>query len=350
MIRNPVANLSFRHHIVPLEIYAAAPFGEDTMSRRFLKMEVTSSLFILALVISLASCHQKTEAPSAKVFGTPEEAGDAVLASAKSGNQDELIAIFGPDSKGLLTSGDPVQDKNTVQAFIAAYTVMHRWRKMKDGSQTLMIGSDNFPLAIPLKKNAAGQWFFDTAAGKDEMLNRRIGRNELAVINVCKGLVYAEAEYHRALRDGSTTPQYALKFLSDPGRQNGLYWKSENGQPESPLGPAVTLATTQGYSAAGANGPIPFHGYFFRMLTGQTDKAPGGARDYIVDGKMVKGYAFVAYPAEYGNSGITTFITNQDGLLLQRDLGPDTAKIATAMTKYDPDNNWDPIPEPGGLQ
>ena len=174
---------------------------------------------------------------------------------------------------------------------------MHRWRTMKDGSQTLLIGSDNFPLAIPLKKNATGQWFFDTAAGKDEMLNRRIGRNELAVINVCRGLVYAQADYHRALRDGSTTPQYALKFLSDPGRQNGLYWKSENGQPESPLGPAVTLATAQGYSAAGGNGPIPFHGYFFHMLTAQTDKAPGGAKDYIVDGKMVKGFAFVAYPA-----------------------------------------------------
>jgi Protein of unknown function (DUF2950) len=315
------------------------------MSRRFLRMQVTSSLFILALVISLASCHQKTEAPSVKAFATPEEAGDAVLASAKSGNQDDLIAIFGPDSKELLTSGDPVQDKNTVQAFIAAYTVMHRWRKMKDGSETLMIGSDNFPLAIPLKKNAAGQWFFDTAAGKDEMLNRRIGRNELAVINVCQGLVYAQAEYHRVLRNGSTTPQYAIKFLSDPGKQNGLYWKSENGQPESPLGPAVTQAAAQGYTADG-KGQTPFHGYFFRMLTGQTDKAPGGAKDYIVDGKMVKGYAFVAYPAVYGNSGIMTFITNQDGLLLQKDLGADTAKTVTAMTKYDPDTGWDPIPEP----
>jgi hypothetical protein len=315
------------------------------MSRKLLRMEVTSSLFILALVISLASCHQKTEAPSVKAFATPEEAGDAVLASAKSGNQDDLIAIFGPESKELLTSGDPVQDKNTVQAFIAAYTVMHRWRKMKDGGETLFIGSDNFPMAIPLKKNAAGQWFFDTAAGKDEMLNRRIGRNELAVINVCKGLVYAEAEYHRALRDGATTPQYAVKFLSDPGRQNGLYWKSENGQPESPLGPAVTQAAAQGYTADG-KGQTPFHGYFFRMLTGQTDKAPGGAKDYIVDGKMVKGYAFVAFPAVYGNSGIMTFITNQDGLLLQKDLGADTAKTATAMTKYDPDTGWDPIPEP----
>lgn len=313
------------------------------MSCKFLRVDVASRLLILALAIPLASCHQKTETPSAKVFATPDQAGDALLAAAKSGNEDDLIAIFGPDSKELLHSGDAVQDKNTAQVFIAAYTVMHRWRKMKDGSQTLMIGSDNFPVAIPLKKNAGGQWYFDTAAGKDEMLNRRIGRNELSVIDVCQGLVYAQAEYHRQLRDGSTTPQYALKFISDPGRQNGLYWKSDNGQPESPLGPAVSLAATQGYTP-GSSGPTPFHGYYFRILTGQSDKAPGGAMDYIVDGKMVKGFAFVAYPAEYGNSGIMTFITNQDGLLLQKDLGADTAKIATAMTKYDPDKGWDPIP------
>ena len=317
------------------------------MSSKFLRMEVASSLFILGLVIVLTACQQKTEAPTAKAFATPEEAGDALLVAAKTGSQDDIVGIFGPDSKDLLSSGDPVQDKNTVQAFIAAYTVMHRWRKMKDGSETLYIGSDNFPMAIPLKKNATGQWYFDTAAGKDEMLNRRIGRDELAVINTCKGLVFAQADYHRQLRDGATTPQYALKFISDPGRQNGLYWKSENGQPESPLGPAVTQAAGQGYTAGG-NGPTPFHGYYFRMLTGQSDKAPGGAKDYIVDGKMVKGYAFVAYPAVYGNSGIMTFITNQDGLLLQKDLGSDTAKIAANMSRYDPDNSWDPVSEPGG--
>jgi Protein of unknown function (DUF2950) len=313
------------------------------MSRKLFKFETAGQLVLLALVIPLASCHQKAETPSVKVFATPDEAGDALLAAAKAGNEDDLTAIFGPDSKELLHSGDAVQDKNTAKVFIAAYTLMHRWRKMKDGSQTLTIGSDNFPMAIPLKKNGSGQWYFDTAAGKDEMLNRRIGRNELLVIDVCQGLVYAQADYHRQLRDGSTTPQYALKFISDPGRQNGLYWKSDNGQPESPLGPAVTVAASQGYTGGG-NGPTPFHGYYFRMLTGQSDKAPGGAKDYIVDGKMVKGFAFVAYPAEYGNSGIMTFITNQDGLLLQKDLGQDTAKIATAMTTYDPDKGWDPVP------
>lgn len=314
------------------------------MSGKFLRNEIAGSLLMLSLVF-LASCHQKTEAPSAREFATPDEAGDALLATARSGSQDDIAAIFGPNSKELLDSGDPVQDKNTLQAFIASYTTMHRWRKMQDGSETLLIGSDNFPIAIPLKKNAGGKWYFDTVAGKDEMLNRRIGRNELAAISVCRALVYAQAEYHRQLHDGATAPQYALKFISDPGRQNGLYWKPENGQPESPLGPAFSEAAAEGYSADG-KGQTPFHGYLFRVLTGQSDKAPGGAKDYLVDGKLIKGFAFVAYPANYGASGIMTFITNQDGLLLQKDLGSDTAKAASSITRYDPDFGWNPVTEP----
>jgi len=315
------------------------------MSGKLLRLEIAGSLLILSLVFPLASCRQKTEAPSAREFATPDEAGDALLAAAKAGSQDDIAAIFGPNSKDLLDSGDPVQDKNTLQAFITSYTTMHRWRKMQDGSETLLIGSDNFPIAIPLKKNAGGKWYFDTVAGKDEMLNRRIGRNELAAISVCRALVYAQAEYHQQSHDGSTTPQYALKFISDSGKQNGLYWKPENGQPESPLGPAFSEAAAEGYSADG-KGHTPFHGYLFRVLTGQSDKAPGGAKDYLVDGKMIKGFAFVAYPANYGASGIMTFITNQDGLLLQKDLGPDTAKVASSMTRYDPDSGWDPVTEP----
>jgi hypothetical protein len=315
------------------------------MSRKLLKFEVASRLVVLALVIPLASCHKTETASGPKAFATPEEAGDAVLASAKSGNQDEIMALFGPDVKQILFSGDPVQDKNGLQTFTAGYSAMHRWRKMKDGSQTLLIGADNFPFPIPLKKNGSGQWFFDTAAGKDEILNRRIGRNELAVINVCNALVEAQAQYHSQPHDGAAKGQFALKFISDPGKQNGLYWKPENGQPESPLGPQVTQAAAEGYSQ-NASGPTPFHGYYFKILTAQSPKAPGGAKDYVVAGKMVGGFAFVAYPAVYGDSGIMSFIVNQDGLLLQRDLGPDTAKIATAMNKYDPDNGWDPIPEP----
>ena len=304
----------------------------------------TVRLLLLSLALSLAACN-KSEKPSLRVFATPEDAGNALLAVAKSGDRDAITAIFGPDSKQLLSSGDAVEDKSAVAAFVEKYQAMHRWRRLEDGSEILVVGADNFPFAIPLKKDAGGKWFFDTAAGREEVLNRRIGRNELATIEVCQAVAQAEGEYFSRLHDGATTKQYALKFISDPGKQNGLYWKSDNGQPESPLGPAVTQAAAQGYTPGG-NGPTPFHGYYFRMLTGQSDKAPGGAKDYIVDGKMVKGFAFVAYPAKYGDSGIMTFITNQDGLLLQKDLGPDTAKIASAMTKYDPDNGWNPIPEP----
>jgi hypothetical protein len=315
------------------------------MSRKLLNFDIASRLVLLTLAIPLASCHKAETASTPKAFATPGAAGEAVQASAKSGNQDELIAIFGPDAKQLLYSGDPVQDKNALQSFTAGYGVMHRWRKMKDGSQTLLVGADNFPFPIPLKKNSSGQWVFDTAAGKNEVLNRRIGRNELAVIDVCNALVDAEGQYYSQPHEGVAKGEFALKFISDPGKQNGLYWKSDDGQPESPLGPQVTQAAAEGYSK-NANGPTPFHGYLFKILTGQSAKAPGGAKDYVVNGKMVGGFAFVAYQASYGDSGIMTFITNQDGLLLQKDLGANTAQVASAMTIYDPDTGWDPIPEP----
>ena len=247
------------------------------------------------------------------------------IAAAKSGDQDALLAIFGPDSKEMISSGDPVQDKNAVDAFVAGYGVMHRWRKMPDGAQILLVGADNFPFPIPLKKNADGKWFFDTAAGKEEILNRRIGRNELAIIDVCGAVADAEAEYFAQPHDGGKTKQFAVKFISDPGKQNGLYWKSADGQPASPLGPLVAFATCEGYSAK-PEAHTAFHGYYFHMLKGQTDKAPGGAKDYVVDGKMTGGFAFVAYPAEYGNSGVMTFMMNQDGVLLQKDLGKNTTE------------------------
>jgi hypothetical protein len=235
-----------------------------------------------------------------------------------------------------------VQDKNIGNAFAAGYDVMHRWRRMPDGGQILLVGADNFPFPIPLKKNDGGQWFFDTAAGKDEILNRRIGRNELAIIEVCEAVADAEAEYFSGVHDGETTKQYALKFISDPGKQNGLYWKSPEGQPESPLGPLAAFATSEGYTAK-PEGHTPFHGYYFRMLKGQGKNAPGGAKDYVVDGKMVGGFAFVAYPAEYGNSGVMTFMINQDGVVLQKDLGKTTTETATAMTEFDPDSSWSPV-------
>ena len=318
------------------------------MSLKHRRIAFTVRLLLLASILPLAACKksESTEKPSISVFASPDDAGNALLAAAKSGDQNTLMAIFGPDSKELISSGDSVQDKNAVNAFVARYGVMHRWRNMPDGAQILLVGADNFPFPIPLKKNGDGKWFFDTPAGKDEVLNRRIGRNELAVIDVCNAVADAEAEYYAQPHDGEKPKQFAVKFISDPGKQNGLYWKAAEGQPSSPLGPLAANATAEGYGAnPKPEGHNAFHGYYFRMLKGQSDKAPGGAKDYVVDGKMTGGFAFVAYPAEYGNSGVMTFMMNQDGVLLQKDLGKNTTETATAMTLFDPDSSWTIVEE-----
>lgn len=299
-------------------------------------------MLMLAFLLSVVSCSKpasKSDQASLKTFATPDEGASALIVAAQSGDQSSVSAIFGPDSKELISSGDAVEDQRAVSAFTSAYRTMHRWRNMPDGSQVLVVGADNFPFAIPLKKNAAGQWFFDTATGKQEVLNRRIGRNELATIQVCEGVANAQDQYFSQLHDGSAPKQYAMKFISDPGTKNGLYWQSAAGQPESPLGPLVSYATAEGYTVK-PDAHAPFHGYYYRMLMGQSDRAPGGAKNYVVDGKMTGGFAFVAYPAEYGNSGVMTFIMNQSGLLLQKDLGANTTETATAMTQFDPGAGW----------
>jgi hypothetical protein len=312
------------------------------MSRASRGIFVTTRFLLLALSMMLSACGKSPAVPAVKVFASPEDAGKSLVEAAKSGDQNAVLAIFGPESKRIVFSGDAVQDKSTVEAFVTAYGVMHRWRKMPDQAQFLLIGADNFPFPIPLRKNAEGQWFFDTVAGKDEILSRRIGRNELAVIEVCGALADAQGEYFSQARDGEKTQQFAPKFISDTGRQNGLYWDSAEGQPRSPLGPLAAFATTEGYSVK-PNSHLPFHGYYFHMLNRQGSHAQGGAKEYVVDAKMVGGFAFVAYPAEYGNSGVMTFIINQDGVLLQKDLGKTTTEIATAMTAFDPEAGWSQV-------
>ena len=301
---------------------------------------IMSRLLLLEILVLFVGCN-KAAKPSYQMFASPDDAGNGLLNAAKSGDANTIIAVFGPDSKDIILSGDPVQDKNTDDKFLAAYNVMHRWRKMPDESQVLLIGAENFPFPIPLKKNAGGQWYFDVAEGREEILARRIGRNELAVMDVCMALADAQAQYYsQRLGDGSTQ-QYAVKFISDTGKQNGLYWDLPEGQPKSPLGPLAAFATNEGYSLK-PDSHVPFHGYFFHMLTKQGSHAPGGAKDYVVNGKMTGGFAFVAYPAEYRNSGVMTFIINQDGVLLQKDLGSATTQTAAAMTDFDPDPSWSP--------
>ena len=305
------------------------------------RIAFTTRLLLLAFVVPLAACKksENPEKPSITMFASPDDASNALLAAAKSGDENAVLAIFGPDSKEVIHSGDSVQDKNAANAFVAGYGVMHRWRTLADGAQILLVGADNFPFPIPLRKNGDGKWFFDTAAGKEEVLNRRIGRNELAIIEVCDAVTEAQAEYYVQPHDGEKANLFAAKFISDPGKQNGLYWKTAEGQPPSPLGPMAASATAEGYTKK-QEGQTPFHGYYFRMLKGQSDKAPAGAKDYVVNGKATGGFAFVAYPAEYGNSGVMTFMINQDGVLLQKDLGKTTTETATAMSLFDPDSSW----------
>jgi Protein of unknown function (DUF2950) len=302
---------------------------------------------VVAVFLPLVACNKtpKTPAPSEagpKTFATPQDAGSALVAAAKTDDRNALLAIFGPGSTDLIFSGDAAQDKRTAENFTTAFQTMNRWRKQTDGSEVLIVGPENRSFPIPLKPNSEGQWYFDTAAGKDEILARRIGDNELAAIDVMAAMADAQAQYISQPRDGAK--QYAQKFISDEGKQNGLYWKSPEGQPKSPLGPEVAFASTEGFNPQ-AGKQQPFHGYFYRVLTKQGAEAKGGAKDYIVNGKMTGGFAFIAYPEKYGDTGIATFIINQDGIVYQKDLGKNTTEEAKAMTEFNPDKTWTRVPE-----
>ncbi|WP_245632510.1 DUF2950 domain-containing protein [Edaphobacter aggregans] len=300
---------------------------------------------VLAAFLPLVACNtSKAPAPSEarpKTFATPDEAGAALVAATKADDRNALLAIFGPGAADLIFSGDAVQDKQTADHFTTAYQTMNRWRKQTDGSEVLVVGADNHAFPIPLAKNSGGQWSFDTAAGKAEMLARRIGDNELATIDVMNAMADAQAQYLAQRHDG--VKQYAQKFVSDEGKQNGLYWKSAEGKPRSPLGPLVAFASTEEFNPQA--GQQPFHGYFYRMLTKQGADARGGAKDYIVNGKLTGGFAFIAYPEKYGDTGIATFIINQNGVLYDKDLGNSTTENAAAATEFNPDKTWTAVPE-----
>lgn len=308
------------------------------------------AITLVALTIWMASCNkpensaaQKTEEANQKTFASPAEAGAAFLEAAKSGDQGALTTIFGPDTKNVLFSGDPIRDKDRFQDFVAAYNQMNRWTTIKAGGEILYVGADNYAFPIPLEKNSSGQWYFDTAAGKDEILARRIGKDELTAIAACGALADAQQRYFSQTHDGDQVKQYAEKFVADEGKQNGLYWHVSEGQAPSPLGALGDFAKAAGYTNS-ADKPQPFNGYEFRILTKQGDKAPGGAKDYVVNGKMTGGFAILAYPAEYRNSGIMTFIVGKDGQVFQKDLGEKTSDVAIAIAEYNPGDGWTPQP------
>jgi hypothetical protein len=301
-------------------------------------------LALCALMTTLTSCnklHKSASEATQKTFASPADAGTAFREAATSGDQSALLAIFGPDSKGVLLSGDAIKDKDYLRDFVAAYDQMHRWREIKAGGEFLYIGADNYSFPIPLGQNPAGRWYFDTAAGKDEILARRIGKDELTAMAACSAIADAEQQYFTQTHEGDTAKQYAQKFISDEGKQNGLYWPASEGQPTSPFEDVRDFAKAAGYTNAGEK-PQPFNGYYFRFITKQGDEAKGGAKDYIVNGKMTGGFAVVAYPAAYRDSGIMTFIIGTDGTVYQKALGEQTTDVAASMAEYNPGDGWKP--------
>ena len=273
-----------------------------------------------------------------KTFASPEEAVKALVDAATAGNQEELMAIFGPAGREVLSSGDAVDDKAIREQFLKAYEVKHALIREGDAKAVLQIGTEDWPFPIPLvKKNQ--QWVFDTKKGKEEMNYRRIGRNELSTIQACLAYVDAQREYAAKDRDGDGLFEYAQKFWSTPGKKDGLYWEAKPGEEESPLGDFAARATGEGYKKT-SNKPVPYHGYFFRILKAQGRNAPGGAYDYIVNGRMIGGFGMIAHPANYGVSGVMTFVVNHDGIVYEKNLGKDTTKIARAMKLFNPDKTW----------
>jgi len=276
--------------------------------------------------------------PKQKTFASPEEAVKALIDAAKAGNTKELSAIFGPAGRKTLSSGDAVQDREDREKFLKAYEVKNALVQDGDSKAVLHVGTEEWSFPIPIVKKG-GKWSFDTKKGKEELTNRRIGRNELNTIQTCLAYVDAQREYVAKDRDGDGFFEYAQKFVSTPGKKDGLYWETKPGEEESPFGDLFVKATSEGYKKTG-NKPVPYHGYFFKILKAQGSNAPGGAYDYIVNGSMIGGFGMVAYPARYGASGVMTFVVNHDGIVYEKNLGKDTAKIAQTIKLFDPDKTW----------
>ncbi len=299
------------------------------------------SLGFASMVLAIGVASAAGAAQTQPSFATPDEAASALVQAVKGGDKPKAMAILGPGADKWMSSGDAVADKAANAGFVAAYDQKHSIAPDGDARATLTVGNDDWPFAFPLVK-ADGRWRFDTAAGKEEMLARRVGKNELDVINVMLAIVDAQREYASVDRDRNGALEYARKFASSTGKRDGLYWPVKAGEPQSPLGPLVTHAAGEGYTKG--KGPTPYHGYFFRMLKGQGPGASGGALDYILRGRMIGGFAAIAYPAKYGSSGVMSFIVNHDGVVYQKDLGPQTATRAAAITKFDPSQGWTAVP------
>jgi Protein of unknown function (DUF2950) len=305
---------------------------------RFSRSRAAAALLLIGTaLVGLQSCRRGPAA--ARTFNSPEEAVKALASAVTNEKVDDVVQIFGPEGKDLIDTSDPASGRRGRQVFTAAFT--ERWKLVDrdGGGKTLVVGNEEWPFPVPLIQAGQG-WHFDAAAGKEEVISRRIGRNELAVIEICQTYVVAQRRYARAAHDGRKPGLFATAFRSDPGKQNGLYWAAQKGGPRSPLGDLLAEAADPARLKSDAAKPPPFYGYYYKILTAQGPSATGGARNYVVNGEMSDGFALVAWPAHYDNTGVMTFIVNQDGIVREKDLGPETDATARAMSIYEPDASW----------
>lgn len=295
-----------------------------------------------AAIVLLVSCSVAWAAtPKQKLFETPDEAVQSLVEAVRKGDTQAMVDILGPSSGPLVSSGDKIEDKRARDAFVREYDATHRL-EAGGGKIVLYVGADNFPFPIPIIPDGAS-WRFDTPAGQEEILNRRIGRNELNAIQVCLAYVDAQREYYAQERKQGEAREYAQRLASTPGKRDGLYWEVKDAEKPSPFGPLVAKARTEGYGPRTRQGPEPYHGYYYRILTGQGPDATGGATDYVAGGHMIGGFGLVAYPAQYGVSGVMTFIVSHDGVVYEQDLGAKTSTLAKQMKLFDPDKGWQKV-------
>ena len=314
-------------------------------SKRGMVHRLVFTMVIVSTIIIIVSYQGATAADlKHRTFKSPDEAVKALIESVRAKDKEELLAIFGPSGKEIISSGDEVVDREMGERFVKAYEEVNKVVSQGDTKMVLHVGKEDYPFPIPIVKKGE-LWFFDTQAGKEEILNRRIGRNELSTIQVCLAYVDAQREYARRGRDAGLM-EYAQRFASSPGKRDGLYWEAKEDESPSPLGPLVAEAVKEGYKKredgkqAQGQTLIPYHGYYYKILKAQGKNAADGEYDYIVRGKMIGGFALVAYPAEYDVSGVMTFTVNHDGVVFEKDLGKQTEKLAGAMKKFDPDKTW----------
>ncbi|MGD0281137.1 MAG: DUF2950 domain-containing protein [Dissulfurispiraceae bacterium] len=316
-------------------------FGYKTGWEKVFKYGLAAVITNMFLVTALSFAAPVQDLKQEK-FKSPEDALRALVEATRTNDTAELLAIFGPQGKDIISSGDAVADSISRERFVKAAGEAIKFSKLDDNTVLAVVGKDACSFPVPIVKSGQG-WIFSTDEGKQEIINRRIGKNELSTIKVALAYVDAQREYAVKDHDGSGILQYAQHFLSHEGKKDGLYWEAAGGEDSSPLGPLVARAAEEGYSVrkpGEKHDHKPYHGYYFRILKSQGSNAPGGAGDYTIDGRMTAGFGLIAYPAEYGVSGIMTFLVNQQGIVYEKDLGPKTEDLAKSMTKYDPDKTW----------